>query len=134
LFEEIITAYSEKLRQILNQPVYRFATVTSRRVPRESGVYLIHDDSSKQIIYAGRSKNLRTRLLQQHRKGNVRGSQFRKALGQKHNLGSEPEISGYIRDNCSFQFLPVYSFEEMVRLEHFVTAILAPVLNTELKQ
>ena len=134
MFEDIITSYSKKLRQILNQPIYKFATVTSRRVPKESGVYLINNDSSKQIIYAGRSKNLRTRLLQQHRKGNVRGSQFRKALGQKHNLSSETDISAYIRDNCSFQFLPAESFEEMVRLEHFVTAILAPVLNTELKQ
>ena len=87
--------------------------VTSRRVPKESGVYLIHDDSSKQIIYAGRSKNLRTRLLQQHRRGNVRGSQFRKALGQKHNLYSETEISAYIRENCSSQFLPVDKFEEI---------------------
>ena len=134
MIESTIELYSKRLAQILNQPVYRFATVTLRRVPKESGVYLIHDDSLKQIIYAGRSKNLRTRLLQQHRKGNVRGSQFRKALGQKHEFGSEPEISAYIRDNCSFQFLPVDKFDEMVRLEHFVTAILAPVLNTELKQ
>jgi excinuclease UvrABC nuclease subunit len=134
LFESIITSYSEKLEKILKEPVYRFATVTSRRVPKEPGVYLIHDDSLKQIIYAGRSRNLRTRLLQQHKKGNVRGSQFRKALGQKHYLSSEAEISAYIKNNCSFQFLPVDAFEEMVRLEHFVTAILAPTLNTELKQ
>lgn len=134
MYESIVTLYSEKLRQILSQPVYRFAIVTSKRVPKESGVYLIHDDSLKRIIYAGRSRNLRTRLLQQHRKGNTRGSQFRKALGQKHNFTREAEISGYIRDTCSFQFLPVKSFEEMVRLEHFTTAILAPVLNTELKQ
>jgi hypothetical protein len=86
------------------------------------------------FLLASARKNLRIRLLQQHRKGNVRGSQFRKALGQKHNLSGETEISSYIRDNCSFQFLSVETFEEMVRLEHFVTAILAPVLNTELKQ
>ena len=95
---------------------------------------MIHDDSLKQIIYAGRSKNLKIRLLQQHKQGNVRGSQFRKTLGQKHNLGNETEISAYIRENCSFQFLPVTTFEEMIRLEHFITAILAPTLNTELKQ
>jgi excinuclease UvrABC nuclease subunit len=132
--ESAIAVYSEKLKQILGQPVYRFATATSRRVPKESGIYIIHDVSSKQIIYAGRSKNLRVRLLQQHRQGNIRGSQFRKALGQKHNLNSETEISNYIRENCSFQFLPVENFEEMVRLEHFITAILAPTLNIELKQ
>lgn len=134
MFESTITSHSEKLKQILNQPVYKFVTVTSRRVPKESEIYLIHDDSLKQIIYAGRSRNLRTRLLQQHRKGNVKGSQFRKALGQKHNLSSETKISTYIIDNCSFQFLPVNSFEEMVRLEHFVTAIIAPILNIDVKQ
>lgn len=134
MIEGIIASYSEKLKQILNQPVYRFATVTSRRVPKESGVYLIHDDSLKQIIYAGRRRNLRIRLLQQHRQGNVRGSQFRKALGQKNSLSSEAEISTYIRNCCSFQFLPVDEIEETVRFEHFVTAILASILNTELKQ
>jgi hypothetical protein len=86
------------------------------------------------MIYAGRSRNLRIRLLNQHKSGNIRGSQFRKALGQKHNLIAEERISDYITSNCSFQFLAVESFEERVRLEHFITAILAPILNTELKQ
>lgn len=132
--EDTIALYSEKLKQVLSKPVYQFSTATSGTVPTEPGVYIIHDDSTKQIIYAGRSKNLRRRLLQQHKHGNITGSQFRKALGQKHNLDSEVEISDYIRDNCNFQFLPVENFEEIVRLEHFATAILAPILNTELKQ
>ena len=129
-----VALYSEKLEQCLNQPVYRFATVTQEGIPAESGVYIIHDDSVKQIIYAGRSRNLRILLLEHHKEGNINGSQFRKALGRKYKLGSETEISDYIRDNCSFQFLPVDTFEETVRLEHFLTAILAPILNTELNQ
>ena len=132
--ESVVALFFDKLKSVLNQPTYRFATVSSTRIPAESGVYVIYDESSKKVIYAGRSKNLRIRLLQQHKQGNIGGSQFRKALGQKYNLGSEAEISAYIRDNCSFQFLPVESFEEMVRLEHFITAIMAPILNTELKQ
>ena len=72
--------------------------------------------------------------MQQHKRGNIDGSQFRKKLGQKHNLNSEIKISDYIADNCALQFLAVESFEERVRLEHFITAILAPKLNIELKQ
>jgi excinuclease UvrABC nuclease subunit len=120
--------------QILNQPAYRFSEASSQQVPAAPGVYMIHDNSLKQIIYAGRSRNLRIRLLQQHKRGNIKGSQFRKALGQKHNLIAEERISDYITSNCSFQLLVVENFEERVRLEHFITAILAPVLNTELKQ
>jgi hypothetical protein len=132
--ESVVALFFGKLKIVLNQPTCRFATVSSRRVPTEPGIYIIHDERSNKMIYAGRSKNLRIRLLQQHKQGNIRGSQFRKALGQKYNLGSEAEISVYIRDNCSFQFLPVENFEEMVRLEHFIAAIMAPILNTELKQ
>jgi hypothetical protein len=134
LLESAVAFYSEKLNQILSQPTLSFAEATSKMVPETSGVYIIHDKRSNQIIYAGRSRNLRARLLQQHKQGNIRGSQFRKALGQKYNMSSETEISNYIRDHCSFQFLSVESFEEMVRLEHFATAIMAPTLNTELKQ
>ena len=86
------------------------------------------------MIYAGRNKNLRVRLLQQHKSGNIKGNQFRKALGQKYNLDTETKISNYIKDNCNFKLLEVESSEEMVRLEHFITAIMAPILNTELKQ
>jgi hypothetical protein len=134
MFESTVVSYFEKLKHVLNQPVYRFERVTSNEVPAESGVYVIHNDSVKQVIYAGRGRNLRILLLQQHKQGTIEGSQFRKALGQKYKLSSEAEISAYIRDNCNFQFLPVESLEEMVRLEHFITAILAPILNTELKQ
>jgi hypothetical protein len=134
LFESTIAFYSEMLTDLLNQQTHRFSEATSQQVPATSGVYVIHDNSSKQIICAGRSKNLRIRLLQQHKRGNVGGSQFRKALGQKLQFETERKISEYIVDNCIFQFLPVEGFKEMVRLEHFITAILAPTLNTELKQ
>ena len=134
MFESTVVSYFEKLKHVLNQPVYRFERVTSNEVPAESGVYIVHNDSVKQVIYAGRGRNLRIRLVQQHKQGTIEGSQFRKALRQKYKLSSEAEISAYIRDNCNFQFLPVESLEEMVRLEHFITAILAPILNTELKQ
>ena len=72
--------------------------------------------------------------MQNHRRGNVEGSQFRKAVGKTFDLDSEVKITGYILENCNFQFLPVNDFEELVRLEHFVTAILAPTLNVKLKQ
>jgi DNA-directed RNA polymerase subunit RPC12/RpoP len=134
LIQSNIALSFEKLKQILDQPVYNFSEATPEQVPAVSGIYVIYDNSSNQMIYAGRSKNLRICLLQQHKSGNVKDSQFRKALGQKHSLAGEAEISDYIKDNCSFKLLEVESFEEMVRLEHFITAIMAPILNTELKQ
>ncbi|TRZ49409.1 MAG: hypothetical protein D4S01_08665 [Dehalococcoidia bacterium] len=73
-------------------------------------------------------------MLGDHKSGNVRGSQFRKALGRNVDLKSEDEITSYILKNCSFQFLPLEEFEEIVRLEHFALAVLGPILNVRLKQ
>lgn len=134
MFEDVIATYLNYAKRLLNQPRYNFADATSKQVPKLSGVYLIHNLSSKELIYAGRSKNLRVRLLQQHKKGNIGGSQFRKSLGQKYNLDDEPKISDFISRNCAFQFLPIEEFDKMVRLEHFITAVLVPKLNIELKQ
>jgi len=104
-----------------------------RNDKKRARVYVIHDKKLQRIIYAGRTKNLRRRLLSDHRRGNIEGSQFRKALGQSLGTGNEKEIRKYIEENCSFRFMVVENFEEMVRLEHFVTAVIAPTLNVKLK-
>jgi len=133
VLEETIASYAEKLKQVLNQPTHRFAEVASDQVPATSGVYLIHDNKSNQTIYTAETSNLRTHLLQQHEGGDIEWSQFRKALGEKNNLDNEARISEYIIGNCSFQFLTVENLEERMGLKHFIIAVLAPTLNTNLK-
>jgi hypothetical protein len=59
---------------------------------------------------------------------------MKKSNGQQHSLKSESEINKYIQSNCSFQFIPIEDFEKTIRLEHFATAIIGPILNTKLKQ
>ncbi|HJW65288.1 MAG TPA: GIY-YIG nuclease family protein [Candidatus Bathyarchaeia archaeon] len=91
-----------------------FVQATPNQIPTQPGAYLIHDDTSNQIIYAGRTRNLRTRLLQQHKRGNVEGSQFRKALGQNLNLNDEaithntPTIALEAAQGKGFEFLYPY--------------------------
>jgi len=134
LYESVISHYVEMLKKLLAKPRYRFADASSRDIPKEPGVYVIYDKRTKAIIYVGRSKNLKRRLLGDHMRGNVRGSQFRRALGRNFTLSSEDEITSYIQKNCSFQFMALESFEEIVRLEHFAIAVLGPILNVRLKQ
>jgi len=134
LYESIISGYLAIVEKLLAKPSYDFANVSATNVPDEPGVYVIYDKIVKAVIYTGRTKNLRRRLLSDHRRGNVEGSRFRKALKQHLALESESEITSYILENCSFYFMAVENFEEMVRLEHFIIAVLAPVLNIKLKQ
>ena len=133
MYEEIVTEYFEIMQDFLAQPNHSFKEERAS-IPAVSGVYIITDNSKSKIIYAGRTKNLRRRLMGDHKRGTVEGSQFRKALGKKLSAKSEEEISNYIRKNCTFQFLVIPSFQETVRIEHFTTSILAPTLNVQLKQ
>jgi len=74
------------MKELLAEPSYNFADASSRSVPNEPGVYVIYDKSVKAIIYAGRTQNLRRRLLRDHKRGNIKGSQFRRALKRNHQL------------------------------------------------
>lgn len=134
MYEPVISRYLVMMKKLLAEPSYNFAKVSSANVPNEPGVYVIYDKRVKAIIYAGRTKNLRRRLLSDHKRGNIEGSQFRRALKRSLALELESEITRYILENCNLQFMVIQEFEEMVRLEHFITAVLAPVLNTQLKQ
>ena len=124
------------LNKLLAKTDHSFDEVSSSGLPRSLGVYVICDKRTKEIIYAGRSKNLRRRLLGDHRRGNIDGSQFRKAFGRSMGTVDENEISENIRQNCTYGYLkiPPEKFEDAVRFEHFITAILGPVLNTKLRQ
>ena len=135
MYQAIIAEYLDKLNRLLSNTDHSFDELPPVSVlSRSLGVYVIFDKRSKEVIYAGRSKNLRRRLLGDHRRGNIDGSQFRKALGRSIGTANEKEISEYIRKNCTYRFLKLNNFEEAVRLEHFITAIIGPVLNTKLRQ
>ena len=134
MYDRVTSLYHAMMKKLLGEPSHDFAEASSIDVPKEPGVYVIHDRKVKSIIYAGRTKNLRRRLLGDHKRGNIKGSQFRRALKRNLALESENEITSYVLENCSFQFMVIKEFEEMVRLEHFMTAVLGPVLNIKLKQ
>lgn len=134
MYDDINSRYMGMLTKLLEETNNSFDNVIPSGLSKKLGVYIICDKTTKEVIYAGRSKNLRRRLLGDHRRGNIDGSQFRKALGRSIGTANEEEISEYIRKNCTYQFLKLDNFEEAVRLEHFITAIIGPVLNTKLRQ
>lgn len=134
MYESVVSEYTKKMKELLERPKLSFSEASSGDVSREPGVYVIYNEKLEKIIYIGRTRNLRRRLLGNHKGGNIKGSQFRKALGKSYKLKPEAEITEYILKNCSFRFMVVESFEEMIRLEHFSTAVLAPLLNVRLKQ
>ena len=132
MVEEAAIEYVGKVKELLASSSLSFRNATSNEVPDKAGVYLILNEHGK-VVYVGRTKNLRRRLLGDHRRGNVRGSQFRKALMHNHGFENEEQVSKYV-EQCAFKFNEIDDAEERIRLEHFATAVLSPILNLKLKQ
>ena len=61
-----------------------FNEASSIHIPKAPDVYTIIDKEDGAVIYVGRTKNLRRRILENHKSGNIKGSQFRKALMRIH--------------------------------------------------
>jgi hypothetical protein len=130
--EDVALEYVGKVKELLTSQSFSFRDVPSHYVPGMAGIYVIFNERNE-IIYIGRTRNIKRRLLVNHRRGNVRGSQFRRALMQNYDFNDEREISNYI-EKCTFKFKEIEDSVERIRLEHFATAILAPTLNMKLKQ
>lgn len=133
MYDNVVSQFSGMMIKLLTSPRYRFSQASSNDVPRQPGVYAIWDRRVDQVTYVGRARSLRRRLLSDHKKGNVEGSQFRKALGGNFGLDSEKSITSYILGNCGFHFMIVEDPAEGIGFEHFTTPILAPVLNINLR-
>jgi len=116
--------YKEKALLILASAKYDFST--SKVVPRKLGLYIIYNVKNE-IIYVGKTNDLRRRLFQNHRTDNIKGSHFRRAISQDYGFRKEEEISKFVGENCLFQFHETR--EDQSLLEHFLIAMLHPQLN-----
>lgn len=125
VLQERATTLMASLRHLLSAAPFSFVNAD---IPERPGIYVIHDGAG-QAYYVGQSRNLRRRLLIDHRKGNGKSNIFRRKLAHLEHLDSEPAVTSYIVEKCSIRFLELDSEGDRLELEHFATALLSPVLN-----
>lgn len=76
----------------------------------KAGVYVIWLKGTKEVLYVGRTKNIRQRLYTNHLMGNKTTARLKKYLVEDNNL---PKIrkyvdaKKYIKKKCCFQFILV---------------------------
>jgi excinuclease UvrABC nuclease subunit len=124
--EQRASALMGSLRGLLSA---RPSSFSGNNIPERAGIYIIFDGNGECAYYIGQSRNLRRRLLVDHRRGNGKSSIFRRKLAHLKHLDDEPAVTLYIVEKCSIRFLELESEEERLELEHFATALLAPLLN-----
>lgn len=111
-----------------NAPKYHFRTLKPSQL--ENGlavVYAITNQTTGEVLYVGRTKNLRRRLYTNHLMGPKTNARLKKYLVEDPG---QPEIADmaaakeYLKEHCYFQFIPVADMVERGRIEGLLSYLL----------
>ena len=114
---------------ILHAPKYYFKELKPSVLPDQlAAVYAITDTSTGEVLYVGRTKNIRRRLYTNHLMGPKTNARLKKYLVEDPN---QPQITDmlvakeYLKANCYAQYVPE---EDMVKRGQ-IEGLLSYMLN-----
>ena len=114
---------------ILKAPKYYFKELKPSLLPDQlAAVYAITDVSTGEVLYVGRTKNVRRRLYTNHLMGPKTNARLKKYLVEDPN---QPQITDmlvakeYLKANCYAQYVPE---EDMVKRGQ-IEGLLSYMLN-----
>lgn len=135
------------ISHIWSQPMYVFEDLLPSKLEKSGAVYIIGMRSNDDILYVGRTKDLRRRLYTNHLMGNESTARLKKYLTKDELLRQfvndmnvvypdiyDPEqkkeaymyAKNFIRQQCYFKFLKL----DESRIRGLIEAGLAYALNT----
>jgi hypothetical protein len=114
--------------ELLSTPKYYFSTLTPSMLTEGLAVvYAITDQTNGEVLYVGRTKNLRRRLYTNHLMGPLTNARLKKYLIDDPTM---PQIEDkdtakeYIKKNCYFQYIPVQKMVERGQIEGLLSFML----------
>ena len=114
--------------RILNAPVCRFADLKPSMIQDGlSGVYAITNFHTGEVLYVGRTKNLRQRLYNNHLMGPTSNARLKKYLIEDPEEITVTDIEAaknYLKDNCYFQYLTESDIIKRGQLEGLLSFML----------
>lgn len=93
--------------KVFQSKIYSFSSIVRSELPEEAGVYVIWVKKTEEVLYVGRTRNIKQRLYTNHLMGNKSSARLKKYLVDDNV--DHPEIDDYskakeyIRQNCNFQ-------------------------------
>lgn len=100
--------------------VYAFSSIVPSDLPEKAGVYVIWLKESDEVLYVGRTRNIRQRLYTNHLMGNKSSARLKKYLVDDVSLPEIVEYADakqYIKEHCCFQFILVEDNNERGHVE-----------------
>lgn len=113
---------------LLNAPKYNFDGLTpSMLIDKLAVVYAITDKTTGEVLYVGRTKNLRQRLYNNHLMGPLTNARLKKYLIQDPampNITDKDEAKKYIKQNCHFQYIAEPDMVKRGQIEGLISFML----------
>ena len=104
-FQQALGVY----RKLYGSRVYTFAELKPSMLEDGlAGVYVISHRDTGEVLYVGRTKNLRRRLYTNHLMGPPANARLKKYLVEDDNEPGIRDMAAakqYLRENCQFQYL-----------------------------
>jgi excinuclease UvrABC nuclease subunit len=82
-----------------------------------------------EVIYIGKSKDLRNRIYKNHLIGSRRFSTLKRKIIQSEGFSNDADVENYLRERCAVQFVIIEDELERNFFEHFAIAIFRPKFN-----
>lgn len=107
--EALLDSAREIYDKVFQSKIYSFSSIVRSELPEEAGVYVIWVKKTEEVLYVGRTRNIKQRLYTNHLMGNKSSARLKKYLVDDNV--NHPEIDDYskakeyIRQNCNFQFI-----------------------------
>ena len=117
----------EDMNEYLEVQPIKFCNLIYKSIPESSGIYIISERDTSNIVYIGLSANLRDRIYRNHLMGDAAASSLKRKLMKLKKL-TRQEAKDYIKKYLYVRF-KVMPEKEVKRIEHFMIAILNPKYN-----
>lgn len=102
---------SEVWDKVFSSNVYQFSSLVPSELPEKAGVYVIWLKNTEEVLYVGRTRNIRQRLYTNHLMGNKLSARLKKYLVDDNinypEIVEYSEAKDFIKKNCCVQFLLV---------------------------
>ena len=113
---------------MLNSTKYYFGTLKPSQLPDGlAGIYAITDNATNQVLYVGKTTNLRRRLYTNHLMGPITNARLKKYLiadGDLPEIRNVADAKEYIKNNCYCQFVLEADMRKRGQLEGLYSYLL----------
>jgi hypothetical protein len=107
LSQNILTEADEYLKSVLECEPSINSNITT-----EGGVYIVYNKDNK-IIYVGKARNLRRRIISDHLGGDEKmtTSTLRRSISKVYNIPPGQPVRNWMRKNCLFSYITIQNHD-----------------------